>query len=372
MRMRNNKGFNKLYKLTLLTLLTADAANAAVIYDKDGNTVDLTGKLIAKGKYTFSGENTHKDAGFAGVGFKGQTKINEELTGYGLWEYRAYTNTSAYNQATETRLAFAGLKSATLGTIDYGRNNGILYDVESFTDVAPSHSAMTWGGNFNDNFMTSRAGGVVTYRSPKSDGPAKGLNYAVQYQSKNEYGDVKTSNGEGIGFSLGYDISNGISLIGAYSNSKRTDDQIKDGLGDRASAWAMGVKYDANKIYLATVYAETKNTTRTGSSGSAGFASKTENFEVIAQYKFDSGFRPSLGYVQTKGKNLAASGTFTGGDADMAKFAEVGVAYFFNPKFKVYADYYFNLLDKDSDYVKSVGGMNGSADVLALNASYYF
>ncbi|WP_316677843.1 porin [uncultured Tolumonas sp.] len=372
MKTRKDQFSFKLCCLTILSILTTSATNAAIVYDKDGNTVDVSGKLIAKGKYAFSGDNSHKDAGFAGVNVNGQTKIDDDLTGYGFWEYRAYQNTAAYGQATETRQAFAGVKSKSVGSIDYGRSNGILYDAESFTDVAPSHSAMTWGGNYNDNFMTSRANSVLTYRSPKSAGPAKGLNYGVQYQSKNEYGDVKTSNGTGIGISLGYDIGNGISLIGAYSDSNRTHDQKADGLGDKAQAWASGIKYDNTKIYLATVYAQTQNTTRTGSSGSAGFAKQTENFEAIAQYKFDSGFRPSLGYVQTRGKDLAASGTFTGGDADLAKFAEVGVAYFFNPKFKVYADYYFNLLDKDSTYVRSVGGMNGSADVLALNASYYF
>lgn len=81
---------------------------------------------------------------------------------------------------------------------------------------------------------------------------------------------------------------------------------------------------------------------------------------------------PSLSYVQTKGKDLTASGSFNGGDADMAKFIEVGVAYYFNKNFKVYADYYINLLNDNSSYVKSVGGMNGSDDVMALNATYYF
>ena len=43
---------------------------------------------------------------------------------------------------------------------------------------------------------------------------------------------------------------------------------------------------------------------------------------------------PSLSAVQTKGKDLTASGSFNGGDADMAKFIEVGVAYYFNKNFK--------------------------------------
>ncbi len=36
------------------------------------------------------------------------------------------------------------------------------------------------------------------------------------------------------------------------------------------------------------------------------FAGKTQNFEAVAQYQFDFGLRPSIGYVQTKGKTCRA------------------------------------------------------------------
>ncbi len=33
------------------------------------------------------------------------------------------------------------------------------------------------------------------------------------------------------------------------------------------------------------------------------FANKTQNIEAVVQYQFDFGLRPSVGYVQTKGKD---------------------------------------------------------------------
>lgn len=54
------------------------------------------------------------------------------------------------------------------------------------------------------------------------------------------------------------------------------------------------------------------------------FAGKTQNFEAVVQYQFDFGLRPSIGYVQTKGKDLQARGGFSGGDADLVKYVEVG------------------------------------------------
>lgn len=94
-------------------------------------------------------------------------------------------------------------------------------------------------------------------------------------------------------------------ISGAYTNSDRTNEQNLQsrGTGKRAEAWATGLKYDANNIYLATFYSETRKMTPI----SGGFANKTQNFEAVAQYQFDFGLRPSLGYVLSKGKILRAS-----------------------------------------------------------------
>ncbi|WP_226939905.1 porin, partial [Klebsiella pneumoniae] len=42
----------------------------------------------------------------------------------------------------------------------------------------------------------------------------------------------------------------------AYTSSDRTNDQnlLARGQGSKAEAWATGLKYDANNIYLATMY----------------------------------------------------------------------------------------------------------------------
>ncbi|PWW10173.1 porin [Mangrovibacter plantisponsor] len=348
-------------------LLVAGAANAAEIYNKDGNKLDLYGKVVGEHDFVTSGATSNGDNTYAQIGFKGETQINDQLTGYGQWEYRAYANAPEGEQTNKTRLAFAGLKFADYGSLDYGRNYGIVYDVDSYTDMAPSFSGMTWA-NYADNYMTSRATGVLTYRNSNFFGLVDGLNFGVQYQGKNETDAVTTQNGDGVGYSLGYDFGSGFSLIGAYSNANRTVDQKLDGKGDKAEAWAVGAKYDANNIYLATTYAETRNMTR---EKDGTFANKTQNFEAIAQYQFDFGLRPSVSYVQSKGKNLASRGTFNGGDADLQKFVELGAYYYFNKNFNIYVDYQLNLLDNDS-YAKNVGNVNGKDDQVAMAVTYQF
>lgn len=72
------------------------------------------------------------------MGFKGETQITNDLTGYGQWEYKTYANdTEGAGDTSFNRLAFAGLKYGEYGSFDYGRNYGVVYDVEAWTDMLP-------------------------------------------------------------------------------------------------------------------------------------------------------------------------------------------------------------------------------------------
>ena len=61
---------------------------------------------------------------YARIGLKGETQINDQLIGYGQWEYNMDASNVEGSQTTKTRLAFAGLKAGEYGSFDYGRNYG--------------------------------------------------------------------------------------------------------------------------------------------------------------------------------------------------------------------------------------------------------
>lgn len=179
-----------------------------------------------------------------------------------------------------------------------------------------------------------------------------------------------------LGTSVTYDIWDGISAGFAYSNSKRTAEQNSIntryidtngnsrrvlGDGDHAETYTGGLKYDANNVYLATQYTQTYNATRTGS---IGFANKAQNFEVVAQYQFDFGLRPSVAYLQSKGKDLEGYG-----DQDILKYVDVGATYYFNKNMSTYVDYKINLLD-DNSFTRNAG--ISTDDVVALGLVYQF
>ncbi|MBZ7226650.1 porin OmpC [Klebsiella grimontii] len=379
----------KVLALVIPALLAAGAAHSAEIYNKDGNKLDLYGKV--DGLHYFSDDSSKDgDQSYVRLGFKGETQINDQLTGYGQWEYNVQANnTEGSDNQAWTRLAFAGLKFANYGSFDYGRNYGVLYDVEGWTDMLPEFGGDSY--TQADNFMTGRANGVATYRNNDFFGLVNGLNFALQYQGKNENqsGDenqegtannngrnVKNSNGDGFGLSSSYDLGMGVSIAAAYSSSDRTNEQTHYSTagGDKADAWTAGLKYDANNIYLATMYSETRNMTPYGNNSDT-IANKTQNFEVTAQYQFDFGLRPAISYLQSKGKDLVMQGNAANpagntGDKDLVKYVDIGATYYFNPNMSTYVDYKINLLDEDDSFYSNNG--ISTDDVVALGLVYQF
>ena len=271
----------KVLALLLPALLAAGAANAAEIYNKNGNKLDLYGKVDGL-RYFSDDAGSDGDQTYARVGFKGETQINEMLTGYGQWEYNIQANgTEGEGANSWTRLAFAGLGFGENGTFDYGRNYGVVYDVEAWTDMLPEFGGDTY--TQTDVYMTGRTNGVATYRNKGFFGQVDGLNFALQYQGNNESAGagegtgngenrkLSRENGDGFGLSTSYDFDFGLSLGAAYSSSDRSNNQVakgyQDGInhrnsyagGETADAWTVGAKYDANNVYLAAMYAETRD-----------------------------------------------------------------------------------------------------------------
>lgn len=373
-------------------VMAAGMANAAEIYNKNGNKLDLYGKVDGL-HYFSSNKNKDGDQSYMRLGFKGETQINEQVTGYGQWEYQINTNRpedgdTSNSPQSYTRLAFAGLSFGNAGSIDYGRNYGVLYDIGAWTDMLPEFGNDSYENS--DNFMTGRANGLLTYRNNGFFGLVDGLNFALQYQGKNDgnnwKGDtwdgtplsnnsrkIAGQNGDGFGLSATYDAGMGISAGAAYTNSNRTSEQkYRDDGGNKAEAWTAGLKYDANDVYLAANYTQTRNMTwfniaddsRIGQDNQkdydGDFAHKTDNWEVVAQYQFDSGLRPSVAYLQSRARNTGY------GDFDLVKYADVGATYNFNKNMSAYVDYKINLLKADNP-----AGLN-TGNIVATGLVYQF
>ncbi|MGL5043315.1 MAG: porin, partial [Plesiomonas sp.] len=176
-------------------LLVAGAANAAVIYDQNNNKLDLYGKIA--GEYHFvsnhnAGMYDRGDASYVRLGLNGTTQINDHLQGFGQVEYNLAPNEdNNFNGPNQMRLAFAGLKDDRYGSISYGRNWGVSYDVTGFTDMLPEWGEDTQGympeapNNYSGSaptlFGNGRSDGVLQYRNSWD-----GFNLALQLLAPND------------------------------------------------------------------------------------------------------------------------------------------------------------------------------------------
>lgn len=277
-----------------------------------------------------------------------RSQINDSIVGFGQFEHNFTASEAEGSQSDVTRLAYAGLKFGDYGSIDYGRNYGIQYDIGSYADVLTEFGGDSFQNT--DNYMTGRSTGLLTYRNSNFFGLVDGLDFGLQYQGANEREkEPLKSNGEGFGASVQYTVGDtGVTVGAAYSRAKTTDSTYatySPVSGDTAEAWSIGTKYDANSILMATTYTETHNMTplsqKVGGVDHPVFTDKSKAFEVMAGYTFDFGLQPTIGYVQQKAE--VAGQTF-----DAVKYVEIGAAYYFNKNFAVDAAYKINLLKSNT------------------------
>lgn len=313
------------------------SVHAAEIYNKDGNKLDLYGKVKATHSWT---DGADADGTYARLGFRGETQINDQLIGYGRFESQFDAAKAEGSQdGVKTRLAFAGLDFDHNVSFDYGRNYGVAYDVGVYTDTLSEFGGDSYEST--DGFLTARASGVATLRTKNLFGAVDGVSLAAQYQGQDDSAtNPAKQHGEGYGFSLGYDniADSGVSAVAAYSTNAVTATQKKSGWdGKNAEFWGAGLKYDANAIYVATMYGESHNLIKD--------ADKAQHFEAMAAYVFDFGLRPNVAYVHARDNN----------NTDLTEYVALGTDYYFNKNIVADVGYKINLLD----------GANGDNEVVA-------
>lgn len=309
-----------LLAIAIPALLVAGAANASIeIWNKDGNKLDINGRVkasnyisVGKDKDTIDkeGDNTS-----ARLGFTGQTQITDSLSGYGRFEVEYSTQ-----GVKETRYAFAGLNFGQAGSIDYGKNDGVLKAIGAYTDVLPE-----FGGDLGQYVVLGdRTDAVLTYRNSAL---VDGLSFAVQYaDSAPRATGAANSDNEAYGINAQYSIlDTGLTVGGAYAEES----------GKKSpKSYTLGLNYDANDLYLAAIYAHSKD---------MNGAKKTNGFEFVAQYGIDfevGRLTPSIAYVQYKTKTPKT---------DLTKYVEVGAQYDFNKNLTAIVDYKINQIKHERD-----------------------
>ncbi|QNS02036.1 MAG: porin [Buchnera aphidicola (Pentalonia nigronervosa)] len=349
--------------IPMLLATSSSTVNALELLNKHGNKLELYGSINpnreASHKASSTKINSHDDNTNAIVGLSGNINITDNLSSYAVVEY----GTSFFGpeelinkqQPNTIRLGYAGFKYGSWGSIDYGRNYGIMHDAEKFVQRTPYIHADSLFLD-NDNYMLGRNNSLFTYRNDDVFGLIDGLSFAVQYQDQTKNRSESQQNHAGWGASLKYESDLGWAAVGTFFSSQKPqtlsrDKNIKNKL---VNAYGLGLKYNNDNLYFAAFYGIANNVQPSQSyinhSLSKLYINKTQNVEAIAEYNFHVGFYPSLSYVRSEGKNSSLNNA---SDINISLEKEINIAtrYELSKNISTYMNYKINLLKK-SEFVK--------------------
>jgi outer membrane pore protein F len=360
-------------------LVTMTSVHAYTLYEEKNKKVELTSRVSLE-RYASKDRGEEGDQSSVRLGLKGEEPLEKDTTVKLFTELELSKELAG--EAITVRTALIGIKGDGIGTLSYGRTLAVMNDITDFTDQLPLASANALGNN-DDRFGTGRSTGLLQYRSQKT----QGIQLALQYLAKNSAKEskeplkdakLKKSNGDGYGVAVTHDIGTGITWGVAFNNEAKSRQQRDYFLNDkRATMIALGAKYDGKRFYLGGAYAETRNQLffenekLDRKSGAAEqpekgiYANKTQGFEMVAQYKFPNGLKPTIGYFQSKA-TLKNDCYHT--KEKNVNFVDVGIIYDFNKQFSVSADYKINLLKKKG--AEKLG--NSVENILGLGLTYTF
>ncbi|MGN0901812.1 MAG: porin [Succinivibrio sp.] len=357
-------------KKSLLTVLLATitaGATAATVYDKDGTSLNVGGRIQSV-FYNGNGASAVSDHGIADhdaglinsarFSLEGSAKIIDGITAFAFTEWdMADGNEAANGEHLATREQYIGLDFDSFGKLYAGRMLDAAYAVQAATDVFEDYACVV---NVTSSDFRS---GQIRY-----DYDNNGIFASAAYQSaqdkvyvlgEDSYDEVNDNNIEG-GFStaLGYtfdDVVFGpLSLKAGYSYLKGQDDTVA-GLNIKAfdsfKNGAVSVTWGSldSGLYLAGLY----NVIRIKQKN-VGVDNETETgygkgYELVAGYAFENGVTVIGGYeiCDLKFKTGTAKT-----NSSIVRRIPVLVNYQANPSFNVWAEAEFDggTSDNAKDY----------------------
>ncbi|HDC4321985.1 porin [Aeromonas hydrophila] len=337
-------------KKTILAIaipaLFASAANAAVVYDKDGTTFDVYGRVQANYYGDSNNPNpitqspTTGDAELIGssrLGWSGKIALNNTWSAIAKTEWQV----SAENSANKfnSRHVYVGFDGTQYGKVIFGQTDTAFYDVLEPTDIFNE-----WGdvGNFYDQ----RQEGQIIYSN--TFGGFKGK---LSYQTNDDTvekitdvgGDTKTvifpnvKRNYGYAAAAGYDFDFGLGLNAGYAYSD-LESKVNSDSGDK-SEWALGAHYAINGFYFAGMYTQGELNNDT-----SNFEGKGRGYELAASYNVDA-WTFLAGYNFREAKNNTVQTSYE----DQVDETLLGVQYAFTSKLKAYTEYKIQGIDKMDD-----------------------
>ncbi|QOQ68210.1 porin [Photobacterium damselae] len=329
------------------------AVSAAQVYSDDASTLNIGGRIEARGNGVVGHDNFNDDSRVR-VNIAGQTQINDDLYGLGFFEREFKSDKSD----DENRYIYAGIGSKTYGQLVYGKTDGSLGMITDFTDI------MEYFGN--------EAGGKINAADRPDDslaylGQFGGLTVRANYVFDADGTDFSKTNpnftsSDDSGFSVGsvYNFNNGLAFGLGYGEQKQQE-QNTMGNALTAKQGFASVSYTSGDFYVAGLYQNARNIGYQYGYNDTKHSNEYQGYELATAYTINKlVLRSTYNYMENMDSN-----------AKMANALAFDGSYFFTPNFRTYAGYKVNLLDKN-DVAKMDEVKQAADDQFVLGARYDF
>ena len=345
--------------LALAVVAAATSANAATVYDKDGTSLAVGGRVqsVVYNGNADAAEIAEKDAGLvnsARLNIAGSTKINDSVSVFAFSEWNmADGNTSgqSWGDSINTREQYVGADYGDFGKILGGKTYDAANAVLAATDVFEDFGARLQGSINGD-----RRTGMFRYVYDNN-----GIFGSVSYQTAADDSTVQGSKADvegGFAAAAGYTFDNVVfgplSFKAGYSYVKGQDDN-----GDYLASAIKGeknYKFDDFKVISASIaWGSTDNGLYIGAlyntqrakqrlnwsvpSTNSSLADKVKGYEFVVGYTFDNGIGAFTGYNFVDQKSKV--GSINQGTATIRR-VPVYVNYAINGNFNIWGEAEFD------------------------------
>ncbi|SFK51191.1 porin [Succinivibrio dextrinosolvens] len=342
--------------LALAVVAVAASANAATVYEKDGTSLGINGRIQSvfySNNHNKAAENDSSINNSARFGLQGKTQLADWVAGIGYAQWDASDGDNRNNFSA--REQYVGADFGEYGVLTAGKFRDASYYVENVTDHYED-AAGTFQGNFNG---ARRAGqlmytydnygfhGQLGIQTAQDNAPVfandKG---AIAPFNANTF-DVDSGFSSALGYKTGDVVFGPLDFRAGYSylkGQKDGDALAKAGVDfDNFKHADAGISWGnlSSGLYFAALYdyAKMKGIGFTAANGFADNSFKVKGFELSGGYAFDNGVSFLIGYESAK-YTLAQQGADE--QTFKVKRIPVFVNYKANANFNVWTEFGFN------------------------------
>ena len=323
------------------------AVSAATVYDKDGTSLAIGGRVEAMWESTHeskAGDNDNSIRDRVRLNLTGRTKLAEGIYGFGFWETQNQHNGDSTEAAgTTLRQANVGVDFTKFGKVTVGRMGEPINWV---SDLSGGHNEEH--GHIGTPLGDNRNGGHINY-TWSGYGFTAGVDYqtAVDNWSDNTptFGSFDAESGFTVvaGYTSPVVVFAPISIRAGYryvnGQGEDVDGQSVDDLKgfEVAASWGTW----GNGFYIGAGYSYQKYTYLADEDGDTDPDMKFKGWEAVVGYGFGNGVNIRTGYAWHQWENNDKY-NFDKNDKNLGKkdagVVPVIVSWDINPNFRVWAE----------------------------------